>query len=392
MSLNETPNANRFHIGIFGKRNTGKSSLINAITNQNVALVSEIAGTTTDPVKKSMEIHGIGPCLFIDTAGFDDEGELGQLRNQKTLAASENIDAAIILINDENFEKELKFINSLEKVPIIIVINKCDIIKNVDKLEKKIFDKTNLTAIKVSAKNKENIKQIIDELIKVKPFAEKSIVSDLVSPKDLVLLVMPQDIQAPQGRLILPQVQTIRDLLDNKCICACTTTDNFLTTLDYFKQHPKLIITDSQEFKYVYENKPTDSLLSSFSVLFAKYKGDIEEFIRGAKKIDSLNENSRILIAEACTHVPLDEDIGRVKIPRLLKKKFGQNLSIDIVNGCNFPDNLSQYDLIIHCGSCMFNRKFLLSRINKARQKNVPITNYGVLIAKLNGILDKIYF
>lgn len=392
MSLNETPNANRFHIGIFGKRNTGKSSLINAITNQNVALVSEIAGTTTDPVKKSMEIHGIGPCLFIDTAGFDDEGDLGQLRNQKTLAASENIDAAIILINDENFEKELKFINSLEKVPIIIVINKCDIIKDVDKLEKKIFDKTNLTAIKVSAKNKENIKQIIDELIKLRPFTEKSIVRDLVSPKDLVLLVMPQDIQAPQGRLILPQVQTIRDLLDNKCICVCTTTDNFLTTLDYLKEYPKLIITDSQEFKYVYENKPTDSLLSSFSVLFAKYKGDIEEFIRGAKKIDSLNENSRILIAEACTHVPLDEDIGRVKIPRMLKKKFGQNLSIDIVNGNNFPDNLSQYDLIIHCGSCMFNRKFLLSRINKARQKNVPITNYGVLIAKLNGILDKIYF
>lgn len=392
MSLNETPNANRFHIGIFGKRNTGKSSLINAITNQNVALVSEIAGTTTDPVKKSMEIHGIGPCLFIDTAGFDDEGDLGQLRNQKTLAASENIDAAIILINDENFEKELKFINSLEKVPIIIVINKCDIIKDVDKLEKKIFDKTNLTAIKVSAKNKENIKQIIDELIKLRPFTEKSIVRDLVSPKDLVLLVMPQDIQAPQGRLILPQVQTIRDLLDNKCICVCTTTDNFLTTLDYLKEPPKLIITDSQEFKYVYENKPSDSLLSSFSVLFAKYKGDIEEFIRGAQKIDSLNENSRILIAEACTHVPLDEDIGRVKIPRMLKKKFGQNLSIDIVSGNNFPDNLSQYDLIIHCGSCMFNRKFLLSRIIKARQKNVPITNYGVLIAKLNGILDKIYF
>lgn len=392
MSLDKTPNANHFHIGIFGKRNTGKSSLINAITNQNVSLVSEITGTTTDPVKKSMEIHGIGPCLFIDTAGFDDEGELGQLRNQKTLKTAENIDVAIVLINNENFDDELEFIKSLKKVPVIPVINKCDICKNISELEKKILNKTNLTPIKISAKTKKNISQIIDMLIKIKPFNEKSIISDLVSAKDLVLLVMPQDIQAPQGRLILPQVQTIRDLLDNKCICVCTTTDNFLTTLDSLKIPPKLIITDSQEFKYVYENKPEESLLSSFSVLFAKYKGDIEEFIKGAEKIDSLSANSHILIAEACTHVPLDEDIGRVKIPRMLKKRFGESLSIDIINGNNFPDDLSKYDLIIHCGSCMFNRKFLLTRIDKAKQKNIPITNYGVLIAKLNGILNKIYF
>lgn len=392
MSLDQTPNANRFHIGIFGKRNTGKSSLINAITNQNVSVVSDIAGTTTDPVKKAMEIHGIGPCLFIDTAGFDDKGELGKLRNEKTLLAAKNIDCAIVLINDENFDAEIKFINSLQNTPVIIVINKCDANKNADALSNKIFDKTKILPLMVSAKTHKNIDAIIDALKKIKPFSQDSIVNSLVQKNDLVLLVMPQDIQAPQGRLILPQVQTIRDLLDNKCITVCTTTDNFLNALDLLTKPPKLIITDSQEFKFVYENKPEKSLLSSFSVLFAKYKGDINEFIKGAQKIDSLTENSCVLIAEACTHVPLDEDIGRVKIPRLLRKKIGPGLKIDIVNGNNFPDDLSKYDLVVHCGSCMFNRKFLLSRIEKAKQNNVPITNYGVLIAKLNGILDKVCF
>lgn len=392
MNLDKTPNANRFHIGIFGKRNTGKSSLINAITNQNVSLVSDVAGTTTDPVQKSMEIHGIGPCLFIDTAGFDDEGNLGELRNQKTFKTAEKIDVAIILINDENFEDELKFINSLKNMPVVLVVNKCDELKNSDVIKSKIFARTNINAICVSSKTKKNIDKIIDELVKIKPFEERSIVSDLVNKNDLVMLVMPQDIQAPQGRLILPQVQVIRDLLDNKCITICVTVDNFLNALLLLKFHPKLIITDSQVFRFVFENKPNDSLLTSFSIMFAKYKGDIREFIRGAEKIDSLNENSRILIAEACTHVPLDEDIGRVKIPRILKKRFGSQINIEIVNGNNFPDDLSRYDLIIHCGSCMFNRKYMLSRIEHARNQGVAITNYGVVLAKLNNILDKIYY
>lgn len=386
MSLDKTPNANRFQIGIFGKRNTGKSSLINAITNQNVSLVSNIAGTTTDPVQKAMEIHGIGPCLFIDTAGFDDEGDLGQLRNQKTFDVAKKIDAAIILINDENFDMELNFFD--KNVPTIFAINKCDELKNIDTLRNKIREKTNLEPICISAKTKKNIDALIDALIKIKPYTEKNIVDGLVDKNDLVMLVMPQDIQAPQGRLILPQVQIIRSLLDKKCITICTTLDNFTTALRFLKSAPKLIITDSQAFKFVYENKPPNSLISSFSILFAKYKGDITEFIRGAQKIEQLNKNSRVLIAEACTHVPLEEDIGRVKIPQLLKNKFGCQIEF----AHDFPDDLSQFDLIIHCGACMFNRKYMLARIAQAKNQNIPITNYGLAIAKLTGILDKVVY
>lgn len=386
MSLDKTPNANRFQIGIFGKRNTGKSTLINAITNQNVSLVSNIAGTTTDPVQKAMEIHGIGPCLFIDTAGFDDEGDLGQLRNQKTFDVAKKIDAAIILINDENFDMELNFFD--KNVPTIFAINKCDELKNIDTLKNKIREKTNLEPICISAKTKKNIDALIDALIKIKPYTEKNIVDGLVDKNDLVMLVMPQDIQAPQGRLILPQVQTIRSLLDKKCITICTTTDNFTTALKSLKLAPKLIITDSQAFKFVYENKPPNSLITSFSILFAKYKGDITEFIRGAQKIEQLNKNSRVLIAEACTHVPLEEDIGRVKIPRLLENKFGCQIEF----AHEFPDDLSRFDLVIHCGACMFNRKYMLARIAQAKNQNVPITNYGLAIAKLTGILDKVVY
>lgn len=386
MSLDKTPNANRFQIGIFGKRNTGKSSLINAITNKNVSLVSNIAGTTTDPVQKAMEIHGIGPCLFIDTAGFDDEGDLGKLRNQKTFDIAKKIDAAIILINDENFDMELKFLD--KNVPTIFAINKCDELKNIDTLRNKIREKTNLEPICISAKTKKNIDALIDALIKIKPYTEKNIVNDLVDKNDLVMLVMPQDIQAPQGRLILPQVQTIRSLLNKKCITICTTLDNFTTALKFLKSAPKLIITDSQAFKFVYENKPPNSLITSFSILFAKYKGDITEFIRGAQKIEQLNKNSRVLIAEACTHVPLEEDIGRVKIPQLLKNKFGCQIEF----AHDFPDDLSQFDLIIHCGACMFNRKYMLARIAQAKNQNVPITNYGLAIAKLTEILGKVVY
>ena len=261
-----------------------------------------------------------------------------------------------------------------------------------NELETKIFEKTNLKPIKISAKENINIDALINNLVEIKPYQEISIVGDLINQGDFVLLVMPQDIQAPQGRLILPQVQIIRDLLDNKTIVICVTKENFLDTLKILNQNLKLIITDSQIFSFIAENTPKNIKITSFSILLARYKGDIKEFKKGADYIDKLKPNSKILIAEACTHVPLDEDIGRIKIPRLLKNYLGFDLKIEFSRGNNFPEDLTQYDLIIHCGACMFNKKFMLSRINQAKKQNIKITNYGLAIAKLNNILDKIYF
>lgn len=394
MGLNNTPNSNRLHIGIFGKRNSGKSSLINAITNQDIALVSDIAGTTTDPVYKAMEINGIGPCVFIDTAGFDDYGVLGDKRVEMTEKVIDKTDIAIMIINDTNISEEKSWYNKLNKnkIPVIFVVNKIDILENINDIKKVVKESFNKDTIEISAGNRIGIEKIRQELIRQLPesYNLDSIVGHLVNPKDVVMLVMPQDIQAPKGRLILPQVQTIRDLLDNKCIVVSVTTDNIDDALSALSKPPKLIITDSQVFKTVYEKKPKESLLTSFSVLFAALKGDIEEFVKGSKAIDSLTENSRVLIAEACTHAPLSEDIGREKIPNMLRKKIGEGLRIDVVSGVDFPEDLSEYDLIIHCASCMFNKKYVLSRINKAREKGVPISNYGIVIAKMVGILDKI--
>ena len=394
MGLNNTPNSNRVHIGIYGKRNSGKSSLINAITNQEIALVSDVAGTTTDPVYKAMEINGIGPCVFIDTAGFDDEGILGLKRVEMTSKVIEKTDIAIMIINDTDIVEESKWYEKLtqNKIPVIFVVNKVDILKNIDEIKNVVKDNFKKSIIEVSTITKEGIDKIREELIRCLPegFNIDSVVGHLVKPKDVVMLVMPQDIQAPKGRLILPQVQTIRDLLDNKCIVVSTTTENIDAALNSLNKPPKLIITDSQVFKTVYEKKPEESLLTSFSVLFAALKGDIVEFALGANAIDSLNESSRVLIAEACTHAPLTEDIGREKIPNMLRKKVGENLRIDIVSGVDFPEDLSNYDLIIHCAACMFNKKYVLSRIKKAKEQGIPITNYGIVIAKMVGILDKI--
>lgn len=394
MGLNNTPNSNRLHIGIFGKRNSGKSSLINAITNQDIALVSDIAGTTTDPVYKAMEINGIGPCVFIDTAGFDDYGVLGDKRVEMTEKVIDKTDIAIMIINDTNISEEKSWYNKLNKnkIPVIFVVNKIDILENINDIKNVVKENFNKDTIEISAYNRIGIEKIRQELVRQLPesYNLDSIVGHLVNPKDVVMLVMPQNIQAPKGRLILPQVQTIRDLLDNKCIVVSVTTDNIDDALSALSKPPKLIITDSQVFKTVYEKKPEESLLTSFSVLFAALKGDIEEFVKGSKAIDSLTENSRVLIAEACTHAPLSEDIGREKIPNMLRKKIGEKLRIDVVSGVDFPEDLSEYDLIIHCASCMFNKKYVLSRINKAREKGVPISNYGIVIAKMVGILDKI--
>ena len=405
MNLVHTPNANRLHIALFGKRNSGKSSLINALTGQDTALVSDTPGTTTDPVQKAMEIHGIGPCLFIDTPGFDDEGELGNRRIERTWKAVEKTDIALLLCaggssaeetGELDFTEELHWLEQLKakNIPTILLINKADIRKNTASLAIRIKETFGSQPIPVSAKEKPGIELIRQAILEKLPedFDQQSITGNLVTEGDLVLLVMPQDIQAPKGRLILPQVQTMRELLDKKCLIMSCTTDKLRETLQALSRPPKLIITDSQVFKTVYEQKPEESRLTSFSVLFAGYKGDIRYYVKSASAIGSLTESSRVLIAEACTHAPLSEDIGRVKLPHLLRKRIGEKLSIDIVAGTDFPQDLTPYSLVIHCGACMFNRKYVLNRIERARLQNVPMTNYGVAIAFLNGILNQIEY
>lgn len=393
-SLQDTPRSERLHIGLFGKRNSGKSALLNALTNQEVAVVSSVAGTTTDPVYKSMELHGIGPCVFIDTAGFDDEGKLGNLRIEQTLRAVERTDIALIVCTDSNIEQEIQWSNRLKdkKIPIIWILNKSDILENAEAEMLAIEQKTGQVPLLVSARLKQGIEPIRQSIQDKMPdeSQQTSILGKLVKSGDIIMLVMPQDIQAPKGRLILPQVQTIRELLDRKCIVMSCTTDKLDETLRALANPPQLIITDSQVFKTVYEKKPEATKLTSFSVLFARYKGDIDYFIQGANTIEQLTESSKVLIAEACTHAPLKEDIGRVKIPRLLRTRIGSGLQIDIVSGTDFPQDLSGYDLIIHCGACMFNRKYILNRVNSAKEQHIPMTNYGVTIAYLAGILDKI--
>ena len=396
MSLNNTPSANRLHIALFGRRNSGKSSLINALTGQDTALVSDIPGTTTDPVSKAMELHGIGPCVIIDTPGFDDEGTLGEMRIERTLKAIERTDIALLFCEENDLQEESAWMEQLKakNIPVILIVNKADIRENISSIAERIEQTLHQKPIIVSAKEKQGMEEIRLAILEKLPqdFEQPSITGDLVSENDLVLLVMPQDIQAPKGRLILPQVQTMRELLDKKCLVMSCTTDKLSQTLQALAYPPKLIITDSQVFKTVYEQKPAESLLTSFSVLMAGYKGDISQFIEGASAIDSLTEESHVLIAEACAHAPMTEDIGRVKIPRLLRKKIGEGLQIDMVSGSDFPKDLSKYDLIIHCGACMFNRKHVMNRLEQASTQRVPMTNYGITLAHLMGILDKIVY
>lgn len=531
MSLNDTPRADRLHIGLFGKRNSGKSSLINALTGQDIAIVSDTPGTTADPVFKSMELHPVGPVVFIDTAGFDDnQGELGQLRVKRTEDVVNKTDIGIIVVdgrkcleaagdspccggisatvagasgieqlaereqnggvtynqagrgsngtgdaqesaadagdsrgscgceasdsqasqaNGEIYRnadtavsgtaiaeqgessvgaaasggsdkscgcktcsdqsepsalaqllaKEQEWAAGLKakNIPVITVVNKCEDMTEaqLSTLQAGVAEAVRAgEAIAVSAKSAlcmDSLRKAIQESVP-EDLLRRRILGDMADEGSLVLLVMPQDIQAPKGRLILPQVQTIRELLDGKCTTVCTTADGLERALGALSRDPDLIITDSQCFRTVYDMKPESSRLTSFSVLFAAYKGDIDSFIAGALTLDDMTEKSRVLIAEACTHVPLSEDIGRVKIPNLLRKKFGEGMEIVNVCGNDFPDQeeLTGFDLVIHCGACMFNRRHVLSRIAQAQAAGVPITNYGIVLAKLTGILDKI--
>ena len=396
VTLNETPSGNRLHIGIFGKTNSGKSSFINAFSGQKVSIVADVAGTTTDPVYKAMEIYPLGPCVLIDTAGFDDVGELGTLRIEKTELAAQKTELAIILFCEEEMNQEMKWYRYFKErqTPVIPILSKTDLYtrEQQEHLTELIRKNTGENVCSVSAATGEGIRELKELLARKIPegYGNRMITGELISADDLVMLVMPQDIQAPKGRLILPQVQTLRELLDKKCLVMSVTTDQYLAVLKVLSKSPKLIITDSQVFPYVYEHKPQESMLTSFSVLFAAYKGNLPYYIEGAKAIDSLTENSRVLIAECCTHAPLKEDIGREKIPRMLKKRFGESLRVDLVSGTDYPDDLTPYDLIIQCGACMFNRKYVMYRIDKAKEQHVPMTNYGVTIAHLTGILDHV--
>ncbi len=384
----------RLHIGIFGKTNVGKSSFLNRITNQDVSIVSEIAGTTTDVVEKSMELLPIGPVTFLDTAGVDDFSDLGQERIEKTLKILNRTDVAVIICDYngiDSFEKDLieKF-NEL-KIPFIIVVNKTDIQRVNDETLKElnsICPHILITSTKTDDHLIHRFKEILIRLLPENFVNSPKIAGDLVPEKSTVVLVTPIDKQAPKGRLILPQVQTIRDLLDSNCITIVVKESELQDTLDNLKTPPSLVITDSQAFKTVDAIVPKDIPLTSFSILFARLKGDLSEFEKGAKAIENLKDGDKVLILESCTHHALEDDIGKVKIPNLLKQKTGKELIIEHYSGHDFPE-ISQYSLIIHCGACMTNRREILSRILISSQKQVPITNYGITISYCLGILDR---
>jgi len=393
--MHKTPKANRLHIGIFGKRNAGKSTLINTLTNQEISIVSNIAGTTTDPVEKSMEFLPLGPVVFIDTAGIDDTDKLGPQRIQKTKNVYDRTDIAIIICDYNGWnEYEMELYKEFQKrnIPIIAIINKQDI-SNITKESLTLIKKYVENPILTSLKEINNTVILIkEELIKICPndfINPPSILQGLVNPQDTIVLVVPIDKEAPKGRLILPQVQVLRDILDNKCKAMVTQVEELPSALNNLNVKPKLVITDSQAFKDVDTIVPEDINLTSFSILFAKLKGDLKEFYNGAQKIQNLQDNDKILICESCTHHQIEDDIARVKIPNLLKKKTKKNLEFVYKTGHDFIDNPQEYALIIHCGACMTNRREILSRIMMCKKTNTPITNYGITIAYCLNILDR---
>ena len=389
--MNSTPNANRKHIAIYGKTNAGKSSLINMLLGHEVSLVSENEGTTTDPVQKAMELIPVGPVLFIDTAGFKDESSLGEIRTKRTLDILKRTDIAIYLFDalDIDLEEFNKVKRSFKKynIPYIAVINQIDKLK---KEELNLLKETNKDYLFISSLTGEGIEDLKERLINILKEEEDElpIVGDLLPYDSKVIMVVPIDSEAPKGRIILPQVQCIRDCLDHG-IKSYVVRDTELEAALKDIKDVDLVITDSQAFKEVDKIVPSDIKLTSFSMLFARQKGDFEEFIKGAFKIKSLNNNSRILIAESCTHNVSHEDIGRVKIPKLINKFVGEELNYEYSIFHDFPEDIDKYDLIIHCGACMINRKTVINRVNECKEKNVPITNYGIVLAYLNGILER---
>ena len=392
--MRSTPRSNRIHISIFGRRNVGKSSLINAITGQETALVSRHPGTTTDPVYKSMEILPLGPCVIIDTAGLDDEGELGDLRIKKTRKVLNKSDVALLVVGTDSgwseFEESLIMEITALGIPCLVVVNKSDLDQ-----KKEVFNTISakkLSVISVSSTTLEGIHELKEKLVEIGPddWQRETIVGDLVSANDLVMLVIPIDDAMPKNRLILPEVQMLRELLDHDCDVLVTKETDLAGALKKVSIPPKLVITDSQVFEMVSMQIPEDIPLTSFSILYARYKGDLKTLVNGVLAVETLMPGDRIYMAEACTHHPQEDDIARVKIPCWLEKKIGGKLKFHVGAGGEFPDDCSPYKLIVHCGACMINRRQALHNIYKATAQGVPITNYGVLIAYLKGILPRV--
>ena len=390
----KTPKGFRLHIGLFGRRNVGKSSLLNAITQQDVSIVSDTAGTTTDPVEKPMELLPLGPVLFIDTAGVDDAGALGEMRVEKTRQAFDRTDVGLILVAAGEwgeFEEALLAELQSRDIPVIVVFNKSDLAKPSPPLITSLTDK-NIPHIYTDASRGEGVGEVRETLVKIAPedfIRPTAIVGDLLPPGGCAVLVIPIDKEAPKGRLILPQVQTIRDLLDNDSYCMVVKERELRDALDRLKTPPDLVVTDSQAFLKVAADTPAEIPLTSFSVLFARAKGSLAEFVRGAMAIDSLKSGDDILVAEACSHHPIGEDIGRVKIPRWLRQYVGGELNFKTVQGHDFPDDLEKYKLALHCGACMGNRREVISRQMHCRNAGVPMTNYGLAIAYSLGIFER---
>jgi [FeFe] hydrogenase H-cluster maturation GTPase HydF len=388
LSMNQTPRGERVHIALFGKRNAGKSSVINAMTNQELAIVSEVKGTTTDPVYKAMELLPLGPVVVIDTPGLDDEGTLGQKRIQKTKEVLAKTDIAMIVVDSVEgigkFEQDLLAQVKERKLPYIIVYNKKDLCN----LEQKI-DLSD--GICVSSQTKEGIEELKERIGKLIPEDNRKhrIVGDLIEPSDFIVLVVPIDKAAPKGRLILPQQQTIRDILESNATAIVVKETELSDTLKNLGKKPKMVITDSQAFKKVAADTPEDILLTSFSILFARFKGDLEEEVRGVRAVAGLKDGAKILIAEGCTHHRQCDDIGTVKIPRWLTEHTGKNFCYETSSGNSFPENLSEYDLVVHCGGCTLNPKEMKHRMECIKAAGVPVVNYGILIAAMQGILKR---
>lgn len=390
MGLNNTPASERVHIGIFGKRNAGKSSLINAVTGQNLAVVSSVAGTTTDPVVKSMELLPLGPVLFIDTPGLDDVGELGKMRVEKSYQALNKTDIVLLAVDGKTglTEDDRILINHIKQrnIPFIIVMTKSDEVSN-----HVILNEFAENTIWVSSKTGENIWELKELTAKLLPSVIKTnrIVGDLLLPGDFVVLVVPIDSAAPKGRLILPQQQTIRDILEADAVSIVVKETELEETLKNIGKKPKLVITDSQAFAKVSKITPDDIMLTSFSILFARYKGDLETAVQGAKALETLNEGDKILISEGCTHHRQCEDIGTVKLPRWIEEYTGKKFVFNFSSGTEFPEDLSAYKMIVHCGACTLNEREVKYRLHNARNQNIPITNYGILISYMQKILTR---
>ena len=394
--MNETPRGNRLHIALFGRRNAGKSSLINALTNQSLAIVSPVAGTTTDPVYKSMEILPIGPVVVIDTAGLDDVGELGQLRVAKSLEVLRKSDLVLLVVDAVigigEPEKALAEKCLAQQLPFILVFNKTDLQEvPPETLDAAKNELNAAAAVAVSAQERRGVGELKIAMVRHAParWDTQTIVGDLLQPGDIAVLVVPIDLAAPAGRLILPQVQMIRDILDHDAMAYTVKERELKECIASLHRKPKIVITDSQVFLKADADTPPDVLLTSFSILFARYKGDLETMVRGAKAIDHLKPGDKVLISESCTHHRVEDDIGTVKIPRWLRQHVGGELIVDHSSGLTFPQNLSEYKLVLHCGACMTNRREMLARIVQVQQAGVPIVNYGVAIAALMGILHR---